>query len=58
MIEQAKLQLIQNQDFNLFDAFKIFDLLGKGSLTIEELQTGLIQSLGLVPSPDEITLFF
>ena len=52
------MRLISHLDFNLFDAFKIFDVLAKGSLTIHELHSGLVNNLGLVPSQDEIELFF
>ena len=45
-------------DFNLFDAFKIFDNLARGSLTLSELSYGLGQHLGIVTNPDEIDLVF
>jgi len=50
LIEQSKLRLIMHADFNLFDAFKIFDQLARGSLTLSELNAGLINHLGLVPT--------
>ena len=58
LIEQSKIQLITHTDFNLFDAFKIFDDLGRGSLTLPELYNGIVHKLGIVPSQDEIELFF
>jgi hypothetical protein len=42
IIENQKIKLIQHLDFNLFDAFKIFDLMGRGSLTLAELYNGLV----------------
>jgi Ca2+-binding EF-hand superfamily protein len=45
-------------DFNLFDSFKIFDDMGRGSLTLPELYNGLVNKLGIVPTQDEIDLFF
>jgi len=50
LTEQAKINLITHADFNLFDAFKIFDILGRGSLTLSELYNALVNQLGIVPS--------
>ena len=58
LLESSKMRLVSHLDFNLFDAFKIFDVLAKGSLTIHELNSGLINNLGLMPSMDELNLFF
>jgi len=58
LIEQSKISLISHSDFNVFDAFKIFDQMGRGCLTLSELYNGLVNQLGLVPSEDEIELFF
>ena len=58
LIESSKIQLIMHTDFNLFDAFKIFDDMGRGSLTLQELYNGLVHKLGILPSQDEIELFF
>ena len=57
-IEQAKIKLAQHTDFNLIDAFKIFDTMARGSLTIEELHHGLANALAIIPNQDEIKLFF
>jgi len=40
-LERAKEILIQHQDFNLFDAFRIFDVDGVGSITAKEFFYGL-----------------
>jgi len=48
--EQAKINLITHADFNLFDSFKIFDILGRGSLTLSEMYNALVNQLGIVPS--------
>jgi Ca2+-binding EF-hand superfamily protein len=58
LIEQTKINLIQHADFNLFDAFKIFDDMARGSLTIDELYNGLVHKLGIVPTREEIELLF
>lgn len=50
LIEQAKINLAMHTDFNLFDAFKIFDVMGRGSITLAELYNGLVHQLGMVPS--------
>jgi hypothetical protein len=57
-VENTKTKLAEHTDFNLYDAFKIFDQLSKGSLTITEVANGLIKIVGLVPSSCEIELFF
>jgi len=40
-LEQQKMRLVEHTDFNLFDAFKIFDIMARGSLTLNELNQGL-----------------
>lgn len=50
LIEQTKIQLVMHADFNLFDSFKIFDDMGRGSLTLPELYNGLVNKMGIVPS--------
>jgi hypothetical protein len=52
------MQLIMHPDFNLFDAFKVFDDMGRGSLTLQELYNGIVNKLGIVPTQVEIELFF
>ena len=42
LIEQAKINLITHSDFNLFDAFKVFDQAGRGCLTLSELYNSLV----------------
>ena len=58
LIEHSKINLISHSDFNLFDAYKVFDQMGRGCLTLAELYNGLVNQLGLVPSEDEIELWF
>ena len=43
-------------DFNLFDAFNIFDVARYGSVGPSEIQTGL-NAIGIYPTFDECTLF-
>lgn len=58
LIEQSKINLITHADFNIFDTFRVFDTMGRGSITQQELFQGLMQLFGVVPSQDEIDLFF
>ena len=44
-------------DFNLYDAFKIFDTAALGWITISDLKSGLA-SIGIYASYDELELFF
>lgn len=55
-IEKAKIQLSLKTDFNLIDAFRIFNESGNGSASIPDLQRGLSE-LGLDVSNDEVSLF-
>ena len=41
MLEKAKIKLTMMEDFNLIDAFRIFDIEGQGSVTAKQLQDGL-----------------
>ena len=56
-LEKAKVNLALKPDFNIFDAFRIFDLNGNGYLTTSELRIGL-QEIGVYASYDEVDLFF
>lgn len=49
---------MQHSDFNLYDAFRIFDQLGRGSISLPELYNGMANHLSIVPSQYEIDLFF
>ena len=40
-IENAKISLAQRSDFNLFDAFRIFDVDAKGYINYSDLKDGL-----------------
>eukprot|EP01016_Furgasonia_blochmanni_P039335 TRINITY_DN4877_c0_g1_i10.p1 TRINITY_DN4877_c0_g1~~TRINITY_DN4877_c0_g1_i10.p1 ORF type:complete len:566 (+),score=122.17 TRINITY_DN4877_c0_g1_i10:78-1700(+) len=53
--EIAKQHLALRQDFNLFDAFRIFDLDQRGSLLAGELESGL-KSISVAASRDDIYL--
>ena len=57
LIEHAKTKLVEHTDFNLFDSFKLFDTMARGSLTYAELSAGL-SNLGIVPTIEELELFF
>lgn len=56
-IENAKINLSMKSDFNLFDAFKIFDLNNNGYISVSELKLGL-QDIGVYASYEEIDLIF
>jgi Ca2+-binding EF-hand superfamily protein len=56
-IENAKIQLAQRPDFNLFDAFRIFDIDSRGWISIGDLKYGL-NEIGIFASHDEIELYF
>ncbi len=51
------MQLSHRNDFNLFDAFRIFDLDGKGYLTHYDLRAGL-NDIGVHSNNEELDLFF
>jgi len=55
-IEKIKIQLSLKTDFNLIDAFRIFNECGSGSASIQDLIHGL-KDLGLAVTNDEMTLF-
>ena len=56
-LEKAKINLAIKPDFNIFDAFRIFDLNGNGYLTTSELKIGL-QEIGVYAGYEEVDLFF
>ena len=55
-IENAKISLAQRPDFNLFDAFRVFDIDNRGFITLSDLKSGL-NEIGLYPSIEELELF-
>lgn len=55
-IEREKAQLSHKSDFNLTDAFKMFDTNHCGAICSTELRSGL-NSIGLFPTSEEIDLF-
>lgn len=56
-LENVKIELALKEDFNLIDAFGLFDHLGKGYVSPTELRDGLMD-LGFRPSLDEMHLLF
>jgi Ca2+-binding EF-hand superfamily protein len=54
-IENAKADLTNNPDFNVEDAFKLFDKNDKAHITEEDLKNGL-NSLGLNPTDQDVKL--
>ena len=57
MLEKAKIKLTMMGDFNLIDAFRIFDVEDQGSVTAKQLQDGLNQFLGSYIMIGDIHLF-
>ena len=56
-LEGVKQVLSLKTDFNLEDSFKIFDIEGKGEVSIREFEEGL-NSMGLFPRKEELQLIF
>lgn len=55
-LENAKIALIQAPDFNLFDAFRIFDIDSRGWISLTDLKIGL-NEIGIYPSIEELELY-
>ena len=55
-LEAAKVACALKSDFNLTDAFKVFDRDYRGTVTSYELRDGL-SAIGVFPSSDEVDLF-
>ena len=55
-IEGDKVRLATKPDFNLSDAFKIFDQRGMGVVDSLDLRSGL-NAIGLYPTQDELDLW-
>ena len=55
-IEREKTQLALKPDFNLTDAFKIFDVNYCGNISVTELREGLA-AIGVFPTSEELDLF-
>ena len=56
-LERAKQDLIQHSDFNLFDAFRVFDVDGVGSVNPKEFFYGLAD-IGVHTQMEDVELFF
>ncbi|CAG9328506.1 unnamed protein product [Blepharisma stoltei] len=54
-LERLKIELSDKLDFNLIDAFRMFDLNDKGSITVSEIENTL-KELGLPILQDEVYL--
>jgi Ca2+-binding EF-hand superfamily protein len=55
--ERSKQDLALKSDFNLFDAFKIFDKYSAGTIFRHEFEEGL-EKLGIFSSKSQIALLF
>jgi len=49
--------LVQTPDFNIYDAFRIFDLDSRGWISLVDLRVGL-NDIGIYPDSEELALFF
>lgn len=56
-LENAKISLTQTPDFNIFDAFRIFDMDSRGWISLTDLKIGL-NEIGIYPDTEELKLFF
>ena len=56
-LESSKVSLTQKCDFNLHDAFAIFDQHRFGQFSVHDLRDGL-HAIGVYPTADECDLFF
>ena len=56
-LEAVKIQIILKSDFNLHDAFAVFDVDRDGSISPVELMEGLA-AIGVYPTNEEVELFF
>lgn len=55
-LERAKVDLSLRTDFNLIDAFRIFDIEGKGWITGQEIKEGL-SLFNIFIQPEDISFF-
>lgn len=55
-IEKSKVSLSLKTDFNLIDAFRLFDPCGTGIASVEDIQKGL-EEMGMSASDKELRLF-
>ncbi len=56
-LDEAKVRLIQQPDFNLVDCFKLFEFSGRGWANIDDFKAGL-SSLGVFPALADLELAF
>ena len=56
-LDAAKIDLISKPDFNLVDAFRLFDFTGRGWSTFEEVREGLA-TLRVFPTTADLDLVF
>ena len=58
-LESLKIELALNSDFNIIDAFKIFDIKNLGCITSRDFVEGLKSNLDYPDFvPDDIYMFF
>jgi len=55
-LESAKINLSKRLDFNLYDAFRIFDRSSRGYITLADLREGL-SAIGVYPTTSDMELY-
>lgn len=55
-VESTKQDLALRTDFNLFDAFRLFDQKGRGLISVSEIEQGF-QDLEIYPNKEDVYLF-
>ena len=55
-LESAKINLSKRCDFNLYDAFRIFDTCNRGYITLADLREGL-SAIGVYPTTSDMELY-
>ena len=58
-LESAKIETALKNDFNLLDAFKIFDTRGTGNISVQDIIASLRETLGFSSfTHDDVYLLF
>ena len=58
-LESAKIELALKPDFNLLDAFKIYDARGTGNVSVQDVISALRENLGFTEfTHDDVYLLF
>ncbi len=55
-LDNAKISLAQRHDFNLYDAFRIFDIDSRGYISYSDIKASL-NDIGVFPTVEDVELF-